>query len=338
MSEFAVRRARAVGFDPFTLGLTIFPTERCNFRCVYCYEIFPNLQLDDAVTSSILQLLEKRSHDLRVLSIGWFGGEPLLASERVLEIGSFARNLSLKRGFEFHSHMTTNASLLDLCLFERLLCSGITNFQISLDGTEEEHNKTRRGRKGEGTYSQIVENLLRMRQSRRPFEVTLRLHVHDHNVQSILELIDRVGEWFKGDKRFKVNIQRIMNYGGVRKNPLKLATAETEVNLHALLANSLPASQILETGSTLQCCYASLPNHFVIRANGKVQKCTVALYDERNNVGELAADGSISWTDQQRLTSWSAGLFEGDLEKMLCPWKVMQREGKTSKSDSTDVR
>ena len=73
-------------------------------------------------------------------------------------------------------------------------------------------------------------------------------------------------------------------------------------------------------------CYASLPNHFVIRANGKLQKCTVALYDERNDVGELNRDGSIQWYERGKLLKWSAGLFDGDSKKLQCPWAVIRNE------------
>jgi uncharacterized protein len=97
----ATEAARATGLDAHTLGLTIFPTEKCNLRCVYCYETFPNIRLNDEVSSSIRQLLAYRAGDLRHLSIGWFGGEPLLEAAAVLEISRFARNLSILHKFSF---------------------------------------------------------------------------------------------------------------------------------------------------------------------------------------------------------------------------------------------
>jgi uncharacterized protein len=71
-----------------------------------------------------------------------------------------------------------------------------------------------------------------------------------------------------------------------------------------------------------------MPNHFVIRANGKVQKCTVALYDERNDVGELLHDGTFKWLEASRMNKWSAGLLMGDAEYMACPWKKIQNDNR----------
>ena len=40
-------------------------------------------------------------------------------------------------------------------------------------------------------------------------------------------------------------------------------------------------------------CYASRPNSLIIRSNGDVGKCTVALYDERNKIATLQPDGTM---------------------------------------------
>jgi uncharacterized protein len=74
MSEdnLAFIQARAVGLSSGTLGLNILPTEKCNFRCVYCYENFPNIRMLPSVAQSVKKLLHKRSGDLTNLSIGWF--------------------------------------------------------------------------------------------------------------------------------------------------------------------------------------------------------------------------------------------------------------------------
>src|ERR1700693_2092440 len=117
----AVLDARAIGFDSGRLGLTLYPTEKGNLRCVYCIEEFPNQRLSDGVTASIFSLLEKRSHNLHSLSIGWFGGEPLLESSRVLQISSKAYDLAASRGFSYVSHITTNGYLLEYSLFEDLV-------------------------------------------------------------------------------------------------------------------------------------------------------------------------------------------------------------------------
>jgi len=68
------------------LNLTILPTEQCNFRCFYCYESFKLGKMSKETSDSILKLVQKRASTLKILTIGWFGGEPLMAKDIVLSL------------------------------------------------------------------------------------------------------------------------------------------------------------------------------------------------------------------------------------------------------------
>src|SRR3954469_1670383 len=74
--------------DPRLLYLTVLPTEKCNFRCTYCYETFEHGRMSSAVESALLRFLERRAADTEHLTLAWFGGEPLLAESTVLAITS----------------------------------------------------------------------------------------------------------------------------------------------------------------------------------------------------------------------------------------------------------
>src|SRR5918992_3673907 len=80
-----LRRAKTV-HDSFAqrtdrLSLIIMPTEKCNFRCIYCYEDFARGRMPAAVQRAVLRLVEREAPSLRTLRISWFGGEPLAAVE-----------------------------------------------------------------------------------------------------------------------------------------------------------------------------------------------------------------------------------------------------------------
>jgi uncharacterized protein len=47
-------------------------------------------------------------------------------------------------------------------------------------------------------------------------------------------------------------------------------------------------------GDLEHVCYAARPNSLLIRADSSVGKCTVLLNDERNKIGTLQADGTVS--------------------------------------------
>ncbi|MGX7873192.1 radical SAM protein [Mesorhizobium sp. ORM6] len=318
--NLVLAQARTVGLAPGVLGLNILPTEKCNFRCVYCYENFPNVRMTPSIVKSVKNLLDNRKSDLTDLSIGWFGGEPLLESETVLDISRHALSLSRLHGFSYLSHITTNGYFLDELLFDQLVDSGVVKYQITLDGTKDFHNKTRRSPGIPDNYTKIFDNLLSMRGSKKSFRVTLRLHLHRENFDDIKDLIDIISEEFGGDRRFTVTIHNIKRYSSNHKFDLGLSDVKAKDAINEYLAGKVNSAQIRDPMKSLQCCYASMPNHFVVRANGRLQKCTIALYDERNDIGELGLDGSINIYSQEKIRMWASGIFDGDALKLKCPW------------------
>ncbi|HVR98040.1 MAG TPA: radical SAM protein, partial [Thermoanaerobaculia bacterium] len=89
------RLARLV--DPRALELIILPTEKCNFRCTYCYEDFAVGRMKPVIVESVKELIRRRAGDLDTLCLSWFGGEPLLARDIVLDVSTFAAELA--RGY-----------------------------------------------------------------------------------------------------------------------------------------------------------------------------------------------------------------------------------------------
>lgn len=77
-------------------------------------------------------------------------------------------------------------------------------------------------------------------------------------------------------------------------------------------------SSSLSISPPVNICYASLPNSLVIRSNGDVGKCTVALYDERNKIGTLQPDGTLKLI-QGRFAPWVRGIETLDPETLACP-------------------
>src|SRR5262245_20489732 len=80
-------------FDSRYLNLILLPTERCNFRCTYCYENFEVGRMDHSVVSAVKSLIYRRVPDLQTLDISWFGGEPLLAKDIIYDISSYVYGL-----------------------------------------------------------------------------------------------------------------------------------------------------------------------------------------------------------------------------------------------------
>lgn len=73
------------------LSLTVMPTEKCNFRCRYCYEKFEKGRMTDEDQISLLKFIQKQIPGNAHVHISWFGGEPLLAFDVIENI---MRNVS----------------------------------------------------------------------------------------------------------------------------------------------------------------------------------------------------------------------------------------------------
>jgi uncharacterized protein len=66
---------------PDIFHLILFPTEECNFRCVYCYEDFAIGNMQPWLIDATKALLSKKIPHLKHLHLSWFGGEPLVAKK-----------------------------------------------------------------------------------------------------------------------------------------------------------------------------------------------------------------------------------------------------------------
>lgn len=332
------------------LELTIMPTEKCNFRCVYCYEDFEIGRMRAPTIAGIKALVRRRveQHGLKELRVEWFGGEPLLAKGVVL---------GLSRNFHAHSSsgalelldcsMTTNGFELTPPLFSELVSLGVNFFQISLDGDSDAHDLTRRYASGAGTFHRIYENLLAMKASSFKFTVMMRLHIMPGNEESLTRLSRRLCGDFKGDARFTVFLRDISNLGGKGESLQMIAHAEAvriskllqahfeaegfcvENGVEAEFESQVSVSGLSESNPAFQSlkesglrvshvCYAAKPNHMLIRADGRIGKCTVALGSEGNVVGALAEDGTVA-LDPGKMEFWTRGFLSGDASELGCP-------------------
>ena len=141
-----------------TLELTIIPTNACNFDCVYCYQKEPYFFMSKETMDSIIFYIEKHIGEYTGLLISWFGGEPLLAKELMVEFMEKVRMICLKKHIPFYSNVTTNGYELDLKTFKSLIKNHVLYYQITIDGPKEIHNKQRPHKTNSDSFEKIVKN------------------------------------------------------------------------------------------------------------------------------------------------------------------------------------
>lgn len=133
--------------------MTLFLTEKCNMRCTYCY--LKN-KTDDIMSWEIAnKAVNLLIQDDREKSLSFFGGEPLLQSDLLLDIASYVRE---RYGQRISLSVTTNGILLTPSIMEKLNQYNIF-VVLSLDGYGEEANKYRKLCKGQNPWPTLENNL-----------------------------------------------------------------------------------------------------------------------------------------------------------------------------------
>jgi uncharacterized protein len=307
------------------LHLIVLPTEQCNFRCTYCYEDFSIGRMTPPTIQGVKRLIDRRADELAALSVSWFGGEPLLARPVVEEISEHIVGVAAAHpDLHYEADMTTNGYLLDTGTVERLGSLGIRRYQISLDGPQSLHDGTRVRAGGGGSFQQIWRNLVAIRDGNAPVSVLLRIHLTTDNVPVMPEFLAQIRETFLSDSRFQVLLKPVERLGGPNDDKMPILTQEARPailgELEAVVVGERAEPERLFAAP--QVCYASRPNSLVIRADGGVGKCTVALSDPANAIGRLRSDGSLE-IDNARLRPWLRGWVARDWSSIGCPYAEM---------------
>lgn len=289
--------------------LTILPTEACNFRCVYCYEKHDDRFIDKEVMDEIIRHIEAEVLEAQIITINWFGGEPTLAANTIIEYTKKIHDIAKKNNVVFKSSMTTNGYLLTEEMFKKFYAVGIDSYQITLDGFE--HDEKRVLPNGRGTLTKILTNLraISCLPSEYKYTVILRRNLLKNED---FEWYDFLADGFAKDKRFILNIRSVANLGGEGVKRLNLIEDEEVLKEHILYASKKFGllDDKTNAGTYSKMCYAAYPKGFVICADGTLQKCTTALYEDYNVVGKIIP-GKGFVIDEKKNENWiNSGLTE----------------------------
>ncbi|MCI0520576.1 MAG: radical SAM protein [Chloroflexi bacterium] len=305
------------------LELILCPTEQCNFRCTYCYEDYSKGRMTQPVVAGIKNLIGRRMTRLDSIVISWFGGEPLLAKGIVEDIARFTLEKSKEAGKFYASSMTTNGFLLNAGTFRSLQAAGVRQYQITLDGPAEIHDRLRIQKNGQGSFSRIWNNLLAIQASDLEARVLLRIHLSPQNQGAIENFVATIKEQFLADPRFEVFLKPVGKWGGAKNDEIKTLSneraAELTTRCHSLLGGE-------DQRTTDRVCYASKPNSLVIRSDGSIAKCTVAFNDPRNAIGRINPDGTLA-IDNIALQPWLKGIRTLDEKALSCPLNTLSDPG-----------
>lgn len=182
-------------------------TYRCNLRCRHCLNesTAPVVELGLNEIEKVLRELR----EMRVFSINFSGGEPLLRDDLLNILGKAS-------GLNFGVRLSTNGLLLDEGLLRELRELDVYCIQISLDGLGKTHDNFRGL---EGAYESAVDALKLA--SELGFYTTMSTMIIRQNLREIGDLLDLAVSL--GVSSFKLNTFMPIGRGSRSKDELRVS-------------------------------------------------------------------------------------------------------------------
>lgn len=285
-----LRRNRIYRYSNNVAKLTIMPTLNCNFKCWYCYESHIESRMNDEIINStilfIRSIIEQKK--IKVFVLDWFGGEPLLYFEEVMEpIAKATLELCLQNNIQFVHGITTNGYLIDKDIAVKMNQLRLTNFQITLDGNVKFHNKTRFSETDKNTYGTIVSNIETLCKNIENINMTVRINYTPKNISTI----EDIATSFKKDIRDKIRImpQIVWQY----KKDINNIDDTIHEKLEVFKNEGYNVNGVFLPSPTTISCYVENTMQYVINYDGEVYKCTARDFKKENSIGYIDPTGKF---------------------------------------------
>lgn len=326
-------KERIIEYLSATGALCVMPTEKCNFRCTYCYETFEKGKMSEATADAICRFLESEVPRFKNYNLGWFGGEPLLHPQIIRKIASVYRRAQLEHGVDGILSITTNGFLMKPAVLELLEQARVDLFYVTLDGPPEIHNLQRPLRNGGSTYDVIcsnVETALKTTSSR----IVLRINVDTEkkdNTERLLRWIDsEIYPRFKGfSERIDYRIVSVWEANTTAVDGICIKDIERfkiwaavkgkiATKMHRSLFE-LVLRDVTRIGGL--SCYAGKPNHYIVGSDGRLYRCSVAFDLPENQLGWIRQDGTFD-IDEEKDKLWTTASSLNDPQCSQCAFNI----------------
>lgn len=307
------------------LDLTILTTKECNFRCKYCYLDFEHIFISPDVQTGIVKFIQKNISKYTMVRLSWFGGEPLLGIDAIVNISKKVQEICKRAKKQFYASITTNGYLLTPTNIEKLVKCDVTSYVITLDGIEETHNKTRVLKSGGPTYDTIIKNLLYIKNNiiNSDIRVIIRNNFTSKMIPILNDIYNFYNEKFGDDRRFSLFVKPVSDTGKDAIQPIKdsLLSNDEMNNIMYMFTKIVKKDGIkfqsnysdLEPGGFT--CPATTLGKYSIGPSGIVSKCDDA--DDSLKIGFIDKNGNIIRCGT-REEDWVTTCFEKNSECENC--------------------
>ena len=311
-----------------TVRLTICPTIACNFNCPYCFENHYSGKMEKDTEDDILIFLKRLCsfNKIKRVSVTWYGGEPLLAPEVIESLSNKIINFTKENNLSYNASIVTNGYLLDQKKADMLSKVKVFDYQITLDGIGEIHNRTRHLVNNGPTFDVIISNL---KNTKIKGHINIRHNVYEDNKEEI----DKLKELIKNitiESGNNINYYSVpvigSNVGDKRKEQVNFLNLDKKSEIE-IIKDAASFSK----GSGYYCGSQVL-NFIVIDNNGRLYKCWEDVDKPERSYGDVKTwDPSNPYYSCKKMNVLleylnSAGAFD-DIECQECIWLPFCRGG-----------
>lgn len=189
---------------------TILTTTQCNARCFYCYQNVDHNKhhMTEQTARDVVKFIDKHTWGGQDVFLGWFGGEPLY-NQKVIDIITYG---VLSTGRKVYGSMISNGYLMNKELATKAVNEWhIDGIQITLDGTEEVYNKTKKYiyKDDPNPFITVIRNIHYMLEA--GMRVSIRLNCGIHNVNDLKNLIIFLSREFEERQSLTVYVHELFD-------------------------------------------------------------------------------------------------------------------------------
>jgi MoaA/NifB/PqqE/SkfB family radical SAM enzyme len=195
-------------------------TNKCNLRCLHCYnESGENCITTNELTDNEILLLTRDLIKLQPYNVCFCGGETLIRKAILVKA------LRLLTDNNINCSLVTNGILFDKETMDELTANGLTRIQFSLDGVNAEHHEMLRLKKG--AYESVIKAIRLASESKKFIEVMVSFCPFKYNINDLKGVADLC----KSLGVTQVRLQPLMNIGRANKNIEAIMPADDDYRL-----------------------------------------------------------------------------------------------------------
>ena len=264
----------------------------CNLKCSYCYQsLIKSTSKNKRIKADeIIKFILKASdnNNFEVYDVCFIGGEPLIYFEDMIKISSELNERLSDKKIDY-SVVTNGTMLNEENGLSDLVKNGILEYQITLDGIKETHDKFRNDGKN-GSFETIINNIRYVKLKYPETVLSINYNLSKENCDNISDIF----EYFK-EIDLDLPIMFSMVFDNGKNVSMEYHTHNTAWKDAHIMGIKFGQRYSPFYRDVYLGCALTQRNYHIIGADGNLYKCINAVDDEKYCLTHINDYGSLEY-------------------------------------------